>query len=857
MPTDIANGRPGDETAPSALTSSIEQAREAARLAGIEPDSAWLADEGYSRANASYAYELTGLQDGPQLADIEEALEATPGVLAQLNYSSSMAWITAPAELDPERLEDVFQAFGVTATMTDATLRRRALRGEMERRSPRLSTRGMSGRIRKRRKHAQEEITAAREAGFVRRATRSASNSDVLFTARDLVTPTRLVMAIVLSLPVIVLSYGPALQFPGWQWLCFALATPVALWCALPFHRAMAGGVRRGMSALDGASSIAVLAAYVWSAAALLFTGAGEIGWTSSGGWMPTRRGEDIELFLDVACGVTMLLLVGRYNTKRVGERLVDRMERLTPPAETEYTVTRRGKHTEESLPISEINRGDDVQLGRGAIVPVDGEIIGGTALVSHLLFDDPTHTKVKVGDRIAAGSRVERGNLKVRADRTGHATRWAEVSRWVADATKRQNAATMLSTKSAGMLIPTAYVLAVLDFGLWLLFTGDYNAAFSTALAILAVIAPVALAISPALATRNGIEAAARNGILVRDGTTLRNLDDVDTVVFNRVGTLVEREMTVETVTAARGEDSELVLLVAAALLVESNHPASRAIVAAAREAKGFGLPWRVEPESSNIHADGRCEGRVIVRPAANHHEKAGEEQTTYLDAVLWRPTNLSRLSGRLAMAATTGGAPIVVRWKGKDRGVITLHDPAKGDAIEAVDRLEAMGVNTVMLTRDTYAVGRRFADMMGITSVLAGITAQDKPGAVRQLHTRGANMAVVGTASVMDVVAVADVGIIYAEDEFFDRGFKRAETVADVVLIRDDVSAVPQVIEHGRRVSRIIDSNMIFANLYNVVAVGLAAFGVMPPMGATLLMLGSSLIIEYRSINARRFPQ
>ncbi|WP_284523231.1 hypothetical protein [Corynebacterium aquatimens] len=314
----------------------------------------------------------------------------------------------------------------------------------------------------------------------------------------------------------------------------------------------------------------------------------------------------------------------------------------------------------------------------------MDGEVIGGAAKVSHLLIDAPSHTSVKVGDRIAAGTKIERGKLKVRTDRTGHATRWAEVSRWVADATKRQNAATMLSTKSAGLLIPTAYVLAVVDFAMWLLLTGDYNAAFSTALAILAVIAPVALAISPALATRNGIEAAAQNGILVRDGTTLRRLDDVDTVVFNRVGTLVERDMTVETVTAARGEESELVLLVAAALLMESNHPASRAIVAEARDAKGYGAPWRVEPEAVTIHADGRCEGRVAIRPVTDVHNPDGtvvpvEDRVTHLDAELWRPTNLSQLSGRLALAATSGGAPIVVRWKGKDRGVITLHDPAK----------------------------------------------------------------------------------------------------------------------------------------------------------------------------------
>lgn len=288
----------------------------------------------------------------------------------------------------------------------------------------------------------------------------------------------------------------------------------------------------------------------------------------------------------------------------------------------------------------------------------------------------------------------------------------------------------------------------------------------------------------------------------------------------------------------------------------MESNHPASRAIVAAAREAKTHGAPWRVDLDDSEFQADGSCVGRVEVRPVADD-KSPQDEQTTRIDAKLWRPTNLSQLSGRLALAATSGGAPLVVRWKGKDRGVITLHEPAKNDAADAVDRLESMGLTTVMLSRDTYAVGRRFANMLGITSVLAGMTAQEKPAAVRQLHTRGANVAMVGSTSVLDVIAVGDVGILYADDEILDVNVKKAETDVDAVVLRPEVTAVPQLIEHGRRVSRIIDSNMVFAIVYNAVAVALAAFGVLPPMGATLLMLGSSLIIEYRSIGARRFPQ
>ena len=206
--------------------------------------------------------------------------------------------------------------------------------------------------------------------------------------------------------------------------------------------------------------------------------------------------------------------------------------------------------------------------------------------------------------------------------------------------------------------------------------------------------------------------------------------------------------------------------------------------------------------------------------------------------------------------MAATSGGTPVVVRWQGKDRGVITLYDPAKDDALEAVDRLESMGVETVMLTRDTYPVARRFADFLGVSHVLAGIRAPQKPGAVRALHTQGATVAMVGDNTVLPVLRVADAGILYAGDDVLSVSRPRGERVCDVVLIRDDVMAVPQLIEHSRRVTRISNTNLWFANIYNSLAIVAAAAGVLPPVGATLLMLGSSLLIEANSRRARHFP-
>lgn len=207
------------------LDNCIEEARHAARQAGIDPGTAtWDLDGELVRPNASYAFELEGIEDGPQLTDIAEALEALPGVSARLVYPTKMAWVTAPASTPLVELTDTIESFGVTATVTDSTLQRRA-HGRYWQEHP------MPRRAKHRRN--EEANLLARAQGFVRPVSRrSRREGDVLFTARDLVTPTRLVVAVLLTIPVLLLTYIPSLDFPGWQWVCFALATPVALWCA-------------------------------------------------------------------------------------------------------------------------------------------------------------------------------------------------------------------------------------------------------------------------------------------------------------------------------------------------------------------------------------------------------------------------------------------------------------------------------------------------------------------------------------------------------------------------------------------------------------------------------------------------
>lgn len=856
------------------VAEAIADAKEAARMAGL---GARNGDESLQLRLArrsgggwtSFALELEGVKSAVHVTEIQRALNDIEGVRASVIYPTSTAWVTVPDDVNPEELIRRLSEVGVKAYLTRSSLRRRAERLEIANRRKRLaqhrhsrsglSIRGLGRRPGPRtpREVDQDSRDKGRLRSDVRTLPREAEPTDVLFTARALLTPLRFIVSLALTIPVLVMNYYRELQFDYWQWVCLALATPVVLWGAWPFHRAMVAGLRRGMSALDAASSVAIISAYLWSIMMLSFTKAGDVGWTSSPEWLAVNHSifSSGELFLDVACGSTVLLLAGRLATRSGRNSLLDEEGQNIESAVSEVTVVRKnmrsGKPVKKAIPLQEIRVGDDIIVPTGEVIPSDGRVIGGASTIVPGLIGGGRETlDVKVNSDVYAGGMNLGGPLKIRVQRTGSRTRLASMHRWIAEASQYQNRSAQLATRSASLLVPWALSLATLDFFLWWLISGNLNAAFATGLAMLACVGPVALALSTPIAMRLGIETSARRGVLMRNAETMRQLDEVTTVIFNRVGTLAKGEMALETITTEMGENPELVLRVAGALAMESDHPVSKALVRAAREARDSGaggdeVPHWIEVNHVRITDGGNFSGQVEI-PIP---DSDGNLEMRTVDAVLWRPRDLSELDGRLATASVAGGTPLVVSWKGKARGVITLYDKVKDDAIDAVAELENLGLETMMLTRDTYPVARRFADNLGISKVLAGIAPGKKDIAVRSVHARGETVAMVGDTSVLGCLRVADIGVLMGSADDLDHD------EADVVLLRDDVETVPEMIVLSRRVSALADRNIILAWTYNGIAMAAAAAGVLHPMAATVLMIASSLIIEYRSQRVRKF--
>ncbi|PZP00484.1 MAG: metal-transporting ATPase [Corynebacterium urealyticum] len=848
------------------LDLAIAQARTAAEAAGVDVEHFDAEEHSnvLSTGNGltSYAFHLENLESAAQATSLEYELNAIDGVEAVVVYSANMVWISALDSVRPDEVQRHLEDAGIRGHLTASSLRRRATRLTKQ-----------DARIRSRRESARERaIMAARRrkqgAGARRRGESRAG--EVLHTARELVTAWRLIIAVVFGLPVVAMQMIPSLQFDWWQWVCLALSTVVVGWSAWPFHRAMVAGVRRSMSALDGASSLAILLAYGFSVLSLITTSASDPTWRASTVWLartwsdPSFEGA---IFFDVACGVTILLLFGRLLSRRNQIRTRSVLAVLQPPKNEPITVIRKNKSEKKVISTAEIRRGDDVLLETDMTCPVDGEVISGRGVVDMGPVGGVDRKKeLVVGDRIYAGATNHGQMLKVRAYATGSHTRLAAMGRWFTHAAQDENRMAQITNRSASLLVPWAFAIAVVNFCMWLIFNGSLDAAVATSLSVLAAVGPVALALSAPLALRLGLARAANYGMLLRDSATIHRLSGVDSIIFNRLGTLTRAPMNVVNVTAVHGEHPELVLRVAASLMMESEHAVSKAIVRADRETRdansGFDtIPVWLETGEVKVNAEGTFVGSidVPVPPKGKNYmdvvrrdrhelpaspELTDDENVRRVTARVWRPKDLGEVRDpHLASAALSGGSPVVVSWKGKDRGVINVADAFKDDAALAIEELESMGVETLMMSRDMYPVARHLADSIGASTVLAGVVPGKKAKAVRGVHARGHRVAMVGDQDSIGALRVADVGILMGSPSRTD-----ADS-ADVVLLRDDVMAIPTLINFVRHVRNTVDWNVWLAWAYNAIAITLAVAGVMNPMAATVVMLLSSTMIEWRS--------
>ena len=723
---------------------------------------------------------------------IERKLNKLDGISASVNYATEKARVLAPEGYDPQQLVTTVEKAGYTAALPAPPKERSEGEDAEESEDP--------------------ELRSLRQ---------------------------RLIGAALLTIPVIVLSMVPALQFTNWQWLVLTLTSPVVVWAAWPFHRAAAINLRHGATTMDTLISVGVAAAYLWSLYALFLGSAGMPGMTHEFSLTIGRTDGAANIYLEVAAGVTMFILLGRYLEKRSKRQAGAALRALLDMGAKDVAVLKDG--AEVRVPVGELAEGDLFVVRPGEKIATDGVVEQGSSAVdASMLTGESVPVEVGEGDAVTGATVNAGGRLVVRATRVGADTQLARMAQMVEDAQSGKAEIQRLADRVSGIFVPIVFVIAIVVLAAWLLTGNGAEAAFTAAVAVLIIACPCALGLATPTALLVGTGRGAQMGILLKGPEVLESTRRVDTVLLDKTGTVTTGRMTLTEAVAAPDTDPAELLRRAGAVENASEHPIAQAIAqgAAARGAAGADSTLPEVTDFENLA------GRGVRGTVEGARVLVGRENL--LDGAAM-PAELATAK---ASAEARGETAVVVVWGGEARGVLVVADTVKPTSREAITQLKGLGLTPVLLTGDNRAVAEHIAAEVGIDEVIAEVMPEDKIAEVTRLQEQGRIVAMVGDGvNDAPALAQADLGLAMGT------GTDVAIEAGDITLVRGDLRSAADAIRLSRRTLSTIKGNLFWAFAYNVAAIPLAALGLLNPMLAGAAMAFSSVFVVGNSLRLRSF--
>ncbi len=605
----------------------------------------------------------------------------------------------------------------------------------------------------------------------------------------------------------------PPLQFDGWEWVAFALATPVVLWGAWPFHAAAWENAKYRAATMDTLVSVGVLAAWGWSVYAL-FAGT--------------------DTYFETASVITTFILAGRWFEARAKRSAGAAIRALLELGAKDVALL-DADGAERRVPVERLVPGDRFVVRPGEKVATDGVVEEGSSAVDmSMLTGESVPVEVGPGAEVAGATVNAGGRLVVRATRVGADTAVAQIARLVTEAQAGKAPVQRLADRVSAVFVPVVIALSVATLVAWLALGGSGTEAFTAAVAVLIIACPCALGLATPTALMVGTGRGAQLGLLIRGPEILESTRTVDTIVLDKTGTVTTGRMSLVDMTVTDGTTREEALRLAGALEDASEHPVGRAITRAAGGERGSSKDFR---NIEGLGVEGRIDGREIVvgRPAL------------LAERGFALPPQLAEAR---AVAESRGQTAVVAAWDGEARALFVVADTVKPTSAEAVAALKDLGLRPVLLTGDNEATARAVAAEVGIGEVIAEVMPADKAAVVRRLQDEGRTVAMAGDGvNDAPALAQADLGLAIGT------GTDVAIEASDLTLVSGDLRAAGDAIRLSRATLRTIKQNLGWAFGYNVAAIPLAAVGLLNPVIAAAAMALSSVSVVANALRLRRF--
>ena len=547
-------------------------------------------------------------------------------------------------------------------------------------------------------------------------------------------------------------------------------------------------------------------------------------------------------LYFETAGVIITLILLGKSMEAVSKGRTSEAIKKLMGLAPKTATVIKNGKEIEIS--IDDVEENDIVLVKPGAKIPVDGEITEGfTSVDESMLTGESMPVDKKVGDSVFAATINKNGLIRFRATKVGDNTALAQIIKLIEDAQQSKAPIAQMADIVSGYFVPTVFVIAIASFALWMLSGETLSFSLTIFVSVLVIACPCALGLATPTAIMVGTGKGAENGILIKGGEALETTHKINTIIFDKTGTITEGKPTVTDIITTGTVDSDSLLQITASAEKGSEHPLGEAIVKSAED-KGLELyPIEHFESITGQGINATIQGKQLLIG----NIRLMQEMNIAVEAVLKEADTL----------AAQGKTPMYIALDSKLAGIIAVADVVKPGSAKAVKKLMEMGIEVAMITGDNRRTAEAIAKQVGITRVLSEVLPQDKSGEVKKLQQEGRRVAMVGDG-INDAPALvqSDIGIAIGS------GTDVAMESADIVLMHSDLMDVVTAIQLSKSTIRNIKQNLFWAFAYNVAGIPLAAgvlhiFGgpLLNPIFAAAAMSLSSVSVLSNALRLRRF--